>query len=214
MIECNIFEHNDLSNMREEKFEDSIIYYMDDFYKYPDKVLEWLLKNQPSLHKENEHPSYNGIYFEDRRHVIQTDYLQVLTSNLESVLNQKVFYKNLLLTNFTKFRISEFNDYQNNFWWPHKDVGYTCLIYFNDFKDEFAGTNLYKKVSEKPIDESIPEHFQPWQPKTDWEIIYTMNSKFNRFVAFDGLKYYHNMNIFDDRFFYDVYRMNQVLFFS
>ena len=39
------------------------------------------------------------------------------------------------LTNVTKFIDKNFNDYENNYWYPHKDFGYTALIYFNKSLD-------------------------------------------------------------------------------
>ena len=50
----NIWEHNDLSNIQVEDFEDSKIYWMDDFYKYPDLVYEEITREDPPLWKYGE----------------------------------------------------------------------------------------------------------------------------------------------------------------
>ena len=67
----NIWEHNDLSNIQVEDFEDSKVYWMDDFYKYPDLVYEEVTKEEPPLWKYGEdwntEGSQNNIRFIDAR---------------------------------------------------------------------------------------------------------------------------------------------------
>ena len=61
---------------------------------------------------------------------------------------------------------------------------------------------------------NYPEHYKPWRSKENYRLIETLEPKFNRMVLFDGLKFFHGMNICNDDYFSDQYRMNQVLFFS
>ena len=63
-------ELNDDLEVKEEILRGSKIYTIDNFYKDPDSLVEYLISNKPSLWKQNEKPSYNGIHFEDRKHEI------------------------------------------------------------------------------------------------------------------------------------------------
>ena len=65
-----MFELNDNLQVKKELFEGTVIYTIDDFYKNPKEVENYLFgkPNEIPLHKIHERPSFNGIYFEDRRH--------------------------------------------------------------------------------------------------------------------------------------------------
>ena len=65
-----MFELNENLKIEKELFEGTVIYTIDDFYKNPKEVENYLF-GKPSeipLHKRYEKPSFNGVYFEDRRH--------------------------------------------------------------------------------------------------------------------------------------------------
>ena len=114
-----------------------------------------------------------------------------------------------IVTNCTRFKRHEFNDYKNYYWWPHTDGGYNGIVYFND--DSEHGTCFYEELVEKP---DVPEHYQPWGAKKDFIVIKTLEPKYNRFVFFDGYEFPHGMNICTDRYFGEEYRKNQVFFFD
>lgn len=207
-----MFEHNDLSNMKVIDFEDSYIFFMDNFYKDPDAVLEYLLSIPPPIWKEWEKPSYNMIYFEDRRHQLENEEVIQTLKNIGNLVDQiPTDYK--VVTNFTRFKDDPFNNFDDNYWWPHHDSGYNALVYLNKYEEEHIGTHLYRELY-KSSDSGIPEHARPWAPKKNWKILATLKAKYNRFVMFDGKKYYHGMDISDKRFFGDNYRINQVMFFK
>lgn len=213
MSNFNIFEINDLSDIVVEEVCGSKIYIKDNFYKYPNLVLKFIELHIPEVWKENESPSYNMIHFEERRHHIQIEETLKISIKLGNIVNQKPIVPYTLATNYIKFIDRKFNDYNNNYWWPHLDYGYTAIIYFDDFKEEIPGTNLYKKI--KPYNfQEFPEHYCPWINKEKFEVIHSFKSKFNRLIMFDGKKFLHNMAIEDDRFFYNIFRKNQVIFFN
>ena len=114
-----------------------------------------------------------------------------------------------VVTNCTRFKRHEFNDYENCHWWPHRDGGYNGIVYFND--DDKHGTCFYQELVEKP---DMPEHYQPCWAKKDFIILKTLEPKYNRFVFFDGYRFPHGMNICTNRYFGAEYRKNQVFFFD
>ena len=63
-----MFELNDNITIKEYLVEDSPVYTIDNFYKNPEEIVDFLLENEPEFHKIDEHPSLNSIYFEDKRH--------------------------------------------------------------------------------------------------------------------------------------------------
>jgi hypothetical protein len=221
----NIWEHNDLSNIHVEDFEDSKIYWMDNFYRYPDLVFQYLTEEQPPLWKHDEEDeelmekTFNTRYFEDRRwNGKPSPGLEILHDELGDIFDQDTEDRGKLVTNHTIFfaddKSLEVNDYKNNWWWPHCDSGYNAIIYLNAGEDgtEF-GTNLYAPLKPDLEQDSVAEHMRPWVDKSYWKRIAAFKSKYNRLVAFDGFKYRHGMSIENDKWFRET-RVNQVLFFT
>lgn len=209
-----MFEINENPNIQTEFVDGSPLYTIDNFYKNPDKILELFLTIDPDLWKENQQPSYNSIYFEDRRHILKSSKIIPVYDFLSNLCNQDPLNKgkNLIFTNFARFKKIDFNDYSNNYWWPHRDYGHTAIVYFNR-EDNLSGTNLYENLNpEQEPPQKCPEHYKPWRNKKNYRVIKHIEPKYNRMVMFDGLKF-HGMNICNDDYFSDTYRMNQVFFF-
>lgn len=208
-----IFSLNKNHIVKTEFIDKSLIYYIDNFYENPDEVLNLFLTNEPNFHKSDEKNTYNGIYFEDKRHKIENEEIPVIYEYLSKLLN-KISYdkKNLAITNCTRFKDVTFNDYQSNYWWPHLDNGYNAIVYLNK-GDSTNGTNLYENLNPTKEPPRCPEHYAPWRNKSNYKLIKSLEPKYNRMILFDGLKFYHGMNIADKRYFHDEYRMNQVFFF-
>jgi hypothetical protein len=211
-----IFDLNDNHTVEVECFLNSNIYYIDNFYKNPDEILNFLEHHDPPLHRPGQHPAYkslNGTHFFDMRHEIIVDEIENVSSYLSSICGKSLAYPtNVLLTNKTKFVPCRFNDYTNNFWFPHIDPGYNAIIYLNK-DDEESGTNLYEEVIPDTLDQ-YGEHVVPWRSKDNWSVIKHLKPKFNRCVIFDGSRFNHGMNICNDMYFGDKYRLNQVFFFE
>ena len=206
-----MFELNENLEIKKELFEGTVIYTIDDFYKNPKEVENYLFgkPNEIPLHKIYEKPSFNGVYFEDRRHDSEDNLdLKKVYDFLSSLCGQGYEAPDIV-TNCSRFKKHEFNDYKNYYWWPHTDGGYNGIVYFND--DDKHGTCFYEELVEKP---DVPEHYQPWGAKKDFIVIKTLEPKYNRFVFFDGYKFPHGMNICTDRYFGEEYRKNQVFFFD
>lgn len=185
---------------------------VDNFLLSPEKVVEYLYNNQPKfLWKHEDQPSNNGKYFIDKRHDISGLDTYIYNCKISSLLeksNQKLIDYYTTHSNFTRFIDHGFNDYKNCYWYPHTDYGYTALLYLNIYGCN--GTNIYDNSQCDNYNE--PEHYKPWRPKNRYKLLYTIESKFNRLVIFDGLLL-HGMAINDDRFF-NSERINLVTFFS
>ena len=211
-----VFDINYASPVRTETFMGSNIYYIDDFYKNPHLILKLLDTIPAKVHhpwRDLKFESNNGVYFDDKRHTNKFVEMEKVTSYLSkicgTILDQD---PNMLLSNKTRFYPHVFNDYKNNFWHPHTDPGYTGIIYFNK-GDSVCGTNLYKEILPDK-EKQHGEHVTPWRSKSKWEIIKTLEPKFNRCILFDGSYFPHGMHIPNERYFRNEYRLNQVVFFK
>jgi hypothetical protein len=192
----------------------SIVYIIDNFYKNPDKILNLFLNSKLFPHKINENPSFNSIYFEDYGNDFQSEELSKPYKFLSKLCNQRPLYGyNQILTNVTRFKKNQFNDYKNNYWWPHIDAGYTGIVYFNK-GDHDSGTNIYQNLNPNEEPPNCPEHYAPWRCKNNFKLIKSIKPKYNRMFLFDGLSNIHGMNICNDDYFEKKYRINQVFFFK
>lgn len=204
-----IFEINENLKVDVEYYKDTKIFYINNFYKRPNEIVHWMMKQPVSLWKSEQKPSFNGIYFFDYRHILNIKELYPVYEFVKKICVNAEYDETLFLTNITQFVKDKFNDYSNNYWWPHKDKGYTAIIYLNE--NESSGTNLYEQI-EKDL-EKKKEHEDPWRNKKYWKLSKCLMSSFNRMIVFEADKIFHGASIEDDTFFSE-YRMNQVLFFD
>tara|TARA_B100000212_G_scaffold242969_1_gene185256 strand:+ start:57 stop:674 length:618 start_codon:yes stop_codon:yes gene_type:complete len=203
-----MFELNDELKIEKELFLGSIIYTIDNFYKNPLEVHDYLFSNPPSLWKINERPSCNGLYFEDRRLIKTDERLKIVIDFLGNLVSQKPSSYNIV-TNQVRFNKHQFNDIDNCHWWPHTDHGYNGIVYFNE--DSVNGTNIYYQINKQDM---ITEHHRPWRLKSDFEVLKHLEPRYNRLIFFDGHKFPHGMNIENKKYFSEEYRKNQVFFFE
>lgn len=209
-----MFEINDDLVVEKEVFCDSIIYTVDNFYKYPDEVHDYLFNETPPLWKAELKPSHNAVHFEDRR-LLKSDSRIYPVVNWISKLTKTIpdpdTPPNTISTNQIRFFDHEFNDIENCYWQPHIDLGYNAIIYFNK-DDSVNGTNLYRPLA--PERRGVPEHYYPWRSKDDLVVVKHLKPEYNRLIIFDGNLFVHGMNIADKRYFSEEYRKNQVSFFA
>jgi hypothetical protein len=210
-----IFDISPEMDLSVEKFHDSKIFTIDNFYSYPEEVVELIQDLPKRLHKIESKPTQNGIHFEDYRDIVYIEDLEPVYFFL-SVLSGSEPRTYDFVSNVTKFKNSSYNDYNNNYWWPHLDDGYTAIIYLNDNDESECGTNLYENLcqEEKNLTDNMPEHSEPWRPKEKYKLLKTLKPKYNRLVMFNAKKFLHGMQICNDVYLKDSFRMNQVLFFG
>ena len=203
-----MFELNPDLKIKEEILLGSKIFIIDNFYKNPDEVYDFLFNREVPLWKIEQKPSFNTIHFIDKRLIEYDERLVPVIGFLSYLCNQDADSHDII-TNMQRFFKHDFNDNKNCSWWPHQDSGYNGIVYFNK-DDNTSGTNLY---SVKKQYDMTDEHFKPWRSKEDFEILKTLEPEYNRLVFFDGLKFFHGANFCDDRYFGEEYRTNQVFFF-
>ena len=203
-----MFDLNDQLEIKKEVFLGSIIYVIDNFYKNPQYVDNYLFSEPAPLWKINEKPSCNNVYFEDRRLIKFDDRLKSTIDFLSNLISQKPSSYDII-TNQARFYKHTFNDIENCYWWPHLDRGYNGIVYFND--DSENGTNIYRGINHRKM---LTEHYRPWRLKEDFEVLKHLEPRYNRLVFFDGYKFLHGMNITNKKYFSDEYRNNQVFFFE
>ena len=203
-----MFELNSDLDIKEEILLGSKIFTIDNFYKNPDEVYDFLFNREVPLWKIEEKPSFNTIHFIDKRLCEYDERLLPVIGFLSYLCNQDAESHDIV-TNMQRFFKHDFNDYKNCHWWPHQDSGYNGIVYFNK-DDNTSGTNLY---SVKKQYNMTLEHVEPWRPKENFKILKTLEPEYNRLVFFDGLKFLHGANFPDNRYFDEEYRTNQVFFF-
>ena len=142
-----MFELSENLDIKKEEFLNSIIYTIDNFYKNPDIVNNYLFKKPAPLHKQYESPTYNNVYFEDRRlRVLDWELEPVVTFLSKLISKEPSTYE--IITNQARFYKHSFNDYKNCVWCPHNDNGYNGIVYFNK-NDSKCGTTLYSPTEDE-----------------------------------------------------------------
>lgn len=185
----------------------SNLFVVDNFYKNPQEVLSIITTQPTKKWKEWDTPTYNGVYFYDHRHDFYCEHSKIYNDFFENLTGQKIAQPGQIVTNCIQFFDRNFNNYNDNYWAPHTDLGYTALIYLN--KDTCEGTNFYTQIDEDLW--NTPEHFEPWRTKKKYKIEYTVEAKFNRMILFDGKILCHGMAVDSDLFFSKT-RINQAVF--
>lgn len=211
-----VFDLNEKSVVIREPFMGSNLYYIDNFYKNPDAVVN-LLNNTPSnLHHPREdiiEYSLNGIYFEDRRHRFNHPEIENVYNYLSSICGQNPSTKDKpVVSNCTRLFVCDFNNYKDNYWYPHMDEGYNAIVFLNK-NDDVSGTNIYESI--KPdLPKARGEHLDPWRSKENWKLLTTLKPAYNRCILFDGKKFPHGMHLTNDKYFGEEFRLNNAFFFK
>jgi len=197
---------------------------IDNFYDDAGFIMDMILSGPPNQTVTN-HP-LNGDEFFDLRHHREEPTLKKYSDQLAGLIDgEYVAYTengvDVLDTNFMRWKKSDFNNYEENYWFPHIDASWVCLVYLNE--GETNGTNIYedKHGSIYKYGHGLTEaERHPWKPKADFEIIDYLAPKFNRGFLFEASKIPHGAAVNDETFFYSEeqkdyhkHRLNQALFF-
>lgn len=203
-----------------ETFMGSKIFYIENFYKNPEKVKQFTTNPLPKLWRVDTAP--NGCFYHDRRleASVEDSSINKNYEILSQVIGQRRSFSadggNNFISNVTKYLKHSYNDYENCNWWPHTDSGYNAIITLNDEfgEEEYPGTSLYHPDDVKDFTGITHEGQTPWIDKNTHRLVKVIQAKYNRCVLFDGLKFPHAMHIDGSKFFDNTYRVNQVLFFE
>ena len=194
---------------------------IDNFYRTPKLIKDFILKPMPNLWRAGFPGSRNGCDYQDRRSIVSLsdksfeDHKKTfdIISQLIGQPAGEHSNNHSFTSNVSKFHKTKFNNYHDNWWWPHRDRGYNAIVYLNDeFGDsEYTGTALFHPDG---LQAKTNEGVDPWIPKFEYELVKHMKGKYNRCVLFDGKLFPHAMLIDNDDWFQDFYRVNTVLFFD
>ena len=80
-----MFKLNNRLQIKRETLQESVIYYIDNFYLHPKEVEEYLFDKDTPLHKIEQKPSYNNIHFEDRRLIKEDERLRSVVDFLSQI---------------------------------------------------------------------------------------------------------------------------------
>ena len=190
---------------------------IDNFYSHPEWVFNHICSTPPQYHGTKLSKS-NGKYYHDMRH---KKVLHELDFYLDDICNQVGFIKKngketTLYTNFMMWENDlEYNDYKNNYWYPHYDTYYTMILYLNPTQKQ-NGTNIYQAKDDfyNKVQSKHLEHYRPWWPKENYEVIDYLEPVFNRAYIFNSKDLLHGAAVDDETYFGNLFRLNQVVFFD
>ena len=205
----NVFETNKF-NFVEKTFGDVTVLEMDDFYKHPNELLKFITSHKPDFHKCGD-KGYNGVHFEDKRHVIENEDFQELKIKMCEHFNITRTNDYPILKNQFVMEDNEFNKPNTHYWAPHTDDHeLACLVYLNTF--DCIGTNFYK-LRLNDLHGNDDEHVNPWRSKSNFILLGTSQAKFNRICVFKGDNVLHGQAM-DKTFMKPCKekRLNQVIF--
>lgn len=205
----NPFAINNNLQVEQTAFRDTIIYQVRNVFADPYAAKAAIL-SQPLSYNKPTTKGKNGVWFNDCRHRFTTTCDDVIAIGTR-LTGQQPLSPSTVITNHSLLFDNAHNDYQNNYWWPHIDLGYNGIVYLND-NYTGPGTNLYDRSNQEGW-KRAKEHDQPWNPKDRWELIHVIDSEWNKLVLFDGAKFYHGMAVDDDTWFHQT-RLNMVIFYK
>ena len=187
--------------------EDSKIFIIDNVFAEP-KKLERFLFSRRTAQVENVEPfQMNGLEFIKSRYHDFVDKAAPMVWLAGNLAKQQPSFYGSFKTNCDLWLTGDYNNWKDNYWFPHIDHGYNCITYFNE-DDDTNGTNLYDpslKDEEwfKNMMQEVPIGTQPWIPKRKVKLLKTLRPKYNRMVLFDGAKFPHSPAIENDKYFVD-----------
>ena len=185
------------------KLKGSKIFTIDDVFAHPKKLERFLFNRKTALVEAKEPFQKNGQEFVKCRYHDFVDKAAPLVWFASNLSRQTPSFYGSFKTNCDAWLEGDFNNWKDNYWWPHIDHGYNCIVYFS--KDSVNGTNLYDpslKDEEwfKTSMEEVPAEAQPWVPKTKVKLLKTLKPKYNRMVLFDGAYFPHSPAIDNDKY--------------
>lgn len=200
-------------------------YQIDNFYSHPEWLLNHIISTPPEVHGSYDLPgTMNGDAYSDMKHrkiIPELEYYQeILMDLIGGNVEPSWAHENCsssLNTNFMQWRDVPYNDFYNNYWWPHYDRGWVCLVYLNHGNSN--GTNIYEDIDNYFQDVQVPNYTEllnPWQPKKHYKLVDYLEPAFNRAYLFESGKVLHGAAVDDDTYFEHngLYRLNQAMFFE
>jgi len=190
-------------------YKDAPIIFVDDVYKHPLRVYEYL-KSSPI--RSCKPGNSNGKSFCDGQLYVENRW-DLCRENLFSKISEiyNIEFPGSPVSTYNQFRLID--DYPGNelFWSPHVDNNLNLLIYLNPDGDGKYGTSIYEATEKgKSVIQSDTEHTIPWKDSSWYKEELCIINKFNSLVAFPG-QWPHGQTIVDN-FYKDRTRFTEVAF--
>ncbi len=181
------------------------------YFNRPDLVLNFFRSRSAPLWKAEQRPSRNGLDFVDRRHNYSDRSMTDLDLLVNELTGQHAVKDHTLFTNWTRLLPNDYNmsRYRSHYWYPHRDTGYTAIIYFDTDR-----TNIYQELEPDPYHlEGRVEHDDPWRPKRYYQLLDQVQGEINTLVIFDGTLI-HGMAVEDPTNIFHTPRFNICQFYQ
>jgi hypothetical protein len=175
--------------MKITRFSNGIII-IDDFYKYPNKVRNFALKQNFNPHNT----LYKSMYYNPKL-TYQTNYK--LVQGLEKI--EKKSINKQIWDTFTSTESNGYFQYITKFDKPviHSDgLKRSMIVYLHNNPKENSGTNFYKHKDSnffKETFQSINVVSKDYINKEKWKCYFKCKNVYNRAIFFDG-NLYHSSN--------------------
>ena len=104
-----MFEVNENLEVKQDYLLGSKIFTIDNFYKDPEEVSEYIFNREVPLWKTKESPSFNGLFFNERRLIEEDNRLENIYKFLGGLCGMSYEFVDIV-TNMTRFCKDNFND--------------------------------------------------------------------------------------------------------
>lgn len=208
-MDLNFFNYEDFSlntrwDVTIQSYNNSYILFIDNVYKNPLKIYQYLKTAPIFSHKPTRQGSLNGKDFLDGQHVLHPHFYN---DKGRQLLISKIckFYKLPLpkfplYTFFNQFKLLQDYPGLDYYWNIHIDNALNVLTYLNPDENISPGTSIYEPALKNlEQDGSIGEHVHPWVHNKFFNEKLCLLSKFNSSVVFPG-EWPHSQKIIDNRY--------------
>ena len=196
----------------------SHVIFVDDIYKHPERVHEWLDEAPIVSLKPPTKDGINGKEFMDGQKYGDFRFDPTRTILFKHICDffkipaSTPPYGTNPISVFNQFRLIDPFDHEPYCWSPHVDNKLNVCIYLNPDENYTPGTSFYDatELGEEMLHENT-EHVLPWKDEKYFVEKLCILSKFNSLVAFPG-HWPHGQTIIDNRWQHKT-RFTEVTFF-
>lgn len=186
------FRLNDIIEYKIEEIDGTKVVFIDNLYKNPDRVVEYLDSCPILSHKPQDPVEGNGVDFYDGRQTITEAYDPMWFTIHKQVASYLGFSAHF--DGNCAFNMTMLNSSPKGHWFPHIDPhSINCIVYLNKDNNYGPGTSFYESFRY----EGGGEHVNPWC-KSAVES-HCILDRYNCGVFFPGY-IYHSMRLVGDTF--------------
>lgn len=169
------------------------IVYVDNVYKNPSRVVEYLNNCPIVSHKPQDPTRGNGRDFYDGRQSI-TEAYDPAWFDVHKTVASLLGVRNFHFDGACMFNMTMLNSSPRGHWFPHTDPdNINCIVYLNKDNDYGPGTSFYQSFKYH----GKGEHYDPWVTAADES--HCILDRYNCAVFFLG-NIYHSMRLVGETF--------------